>query len=107
MRHGLGPFTVEMPMEAADSRPRSMRSRQGTDAEWGGDPGSRVDAGHRRRAAEQITIEASRLQSLALAHDHPFLAYLIEMVVLEAWREASGEPLSDEDQESLAGSLNP
>lgn len=36
-------------------------------------------------------MEASRLQRLALEHDFHFLAYLLEMALLEAWREASGE----------------
>jgi len=43
--------------------------------------------------AEAIAVEASRLQRLALEHKHHFLAYLLEMVLLEAWREASGEPI--------------
>ena len=42
-------------------------------------------------AAEAIAVEAARLQRLALEHDLPFLAYLLEMVVLEAWREACGD----------------
>ena len=46
-------------------------------------------------AAEAIAVEASRLQRLALEHRHHFLAYLLEMVVLEAWREASGEKVGN------------
>lgn len=44
-----------------------------------------------KEAAEAIAVEASRLQRVALKHEYQFLAYLLEMVVLEAWREASGE----------------
>jgi len=44
----------------------------------------------RAEVAEQIAIEASRLARIANANEFPMLAYLIEMVVLEAWREASG-----------------
>jgi hypothetical protein len=44
-----------------------------------------------QEAAEAIATEASRLQRLALKHDFQFLGYLLEMVVLEAWREASGD----------------
>lgn len=44
-----------------------------------------------KEAAEAIAVEASRLQRLALKHQYQFLAYLLEMVLLEAWREASGE----------------
>ncbi|HEX2255490.1 MAG TPA: hypothetical protein VHG92_02100 [Afifellaceae bacterium] len=42
-------------------------------------------------AAQAIAVEASRLQRLALEHKYHFLAYLLEMALLEAWREASGE----------------
>ena len=34
-------------------------------------------------------MEASRLARIANANEFPLLAYLIDMVVLEAWREAS------------------
>lgn len=44
-------------------------------------------------AAEAIAMEASRLQRFALKHEFHFLGYLLEMVLLEAWREASGEPV--------------
>jgi len=44
----------------------------------------------RAEVAEKIAIEASRLARIANANEFPMLAYLIEMVVLEAWREASG-----------------
>lgn len=43
-------------------------------------------------------MEASRLQRLALKHEYHFLGYLLEMVLLEAWREASSdeaEPAGD------------
>lgn len=44
-----------------------------------------------KQAAEAIAVEASRLQRFALEHEFHFLSYLLEMVLLEAWREASGE----------------
>ena len=40
-------------------------------------------------SAEYIAIEASRLARMASANDFALLAYLIEMAVLEAWREAN------------------
>jgi hypothetical protein len=40
-------------------------------------------------AAEHIAVQASRLARLASANGFPLLAYLIDMAVLEAWREAS------------------
>lgn len=49
------------------------------------DPGQRPKA----IAAEHIAVEASRLARMAGANDMHLLAYLIEMAVLEAWREAS------------------
>jgi hypothetical protein len=43
----------------------------------------------RSASAEYIAIEASRLARMATANEFPLLAYLIEMAVLEAWREAN------------------
>jgi hypothetical protein len=43
----------------------------------------------RESAAEYIALEASRLARIANAKEFPLLAYLIDMVVLEAWREAN------------------
>jgi hypothetical protein len=40
-------------------------------------------------AAEYIAVQASRLARLANASNLGLLAYLIDMAVLEAWREAS------------------
>jgi hypothetical protein len=40
-------------------------------------------------AAEYIAVSASRLARTASANDFPLLAYLLDMAVLEAWREAS------------------
>jgi hypothetical protein len=48
-----------------------------------------------RQAAEAIAVETSRLQRLALEHDLHFLAYLLEMALLEAWREACSEAPPD------------
>jgi hypothetical protein len=42
--------------------------------------------------AERIAIDASRLARMAKANDFPLLAYLIDMAVLEAWREAGEAP---------------
>ena len=54
-----------------------------------------VDAEREKRsaAAEKIAVEASRLARMATANNLPMIAYLIEMAVIEAWREAS-EPAS-------------
>lgn len=39
-------------------------------------------------AAEHIAFQASNLARLASENGFPMLAYLIDMAVLEAWREA-------------------
>lgn len=52
------------------------------------------------KAAEQIAVEAGRLGRLATEHAFPLLAYLIDMVVLEAWREASEAEAADRAGES-------
>jgi hypothetical protein len=49
----------------------------------------------RKSAAEQIAREASRLARMANANGFGLLAYLIDMAVLEAWREASGQGSGD------------
>ncbi len=54
-----------------------------------GEVAGEVPVGARAAAAERIAIEASRLARIAGANEFPLLAYLIDMVVLEAWREAS------------------
>lgn len=43
----------------------------------------------RAAAAEYIAIQASRLARVASRNEFSLLAYLIDMAVLEAWREAS------------------
>jgi hypothetical protein len=40
-------------------------------------------------AAEYIAVQMSRLARMANANEFALLAYLIDMAVLEAWREAS------------------
>jgi hypothetical protein len=53
--------------------------------------------------AEHIAIEAGRLARIAKVNEFSLLAYLIDMAVLEAWREAgeSGdEPAVDDQQRS-------
>ena len=50
---------------------------------------SQAESQSREAAAEYIAIEASRLARIANAREFPLLAYLIDMVVLEAWREAN------------------
>ena len=52
----------------------------------------------REASAEYIALEASRLARIANAREFPLLAYLIDMVVLEAWREANeAESTSSDD----------
>lgn len=53
----------------------------------------------RAEMAERLAIDASRLARIAKANDFPLIAYLIDMAVLEAWREA------DESAESAAVNL--
>ena len=53
--------------------------------------GEREPAGDHPRlaAAEYIAVSASRLARTASVNEFPLLAYLLDMAVLEAWREAS------------------
>jgi hypothetical protein len=62
---------------------------------------SQGGADHRPRSeiAEMIALEATRLARIAAANEFPFLARLIDMVIAEAWREAS-EPISAEGLDS-------
>ena len=56
------------------------------------DPGETKDPAPdpaRIAAAEYIAVEMSRLARMASANEFPLLPYLIDMAVLEAWREAS------------------
>ena len=48
-----------------------------------------TESNSREAAAEYIALEASRLARIANARQFPLLSYLIDMVVLEAWREAN------------------
>jgi hypothetical protein len=58
----------------------------------------------RSAIAEQIALEASRLARSASANGFPLLVYLIDMVVLEAWREATeSEPGPDGHRNTIAG----
>ncbi len=56
----------------------------------------------REAAAEHIAVEASKLARIANVNDFSLLAYLIDMVVLEAWREAS-ESESDPNASKTGG----
>jgi hypothetical protein len=51
-------------------------------------------------AAEQFAVEASQLARLANTNGFELLSRLIDMVVLEAWREAT-EPRSSADGDSF------
>lgn len=46
-------------------------------------------------AAEYLAIELSRVARMASANDFALLAYLIDMAVLEAWREANESKQND------------
>ncbi len=61
-------------------------------------PRAKKHVSTRTEAAERIAIDASRLARMAKANDFPLIAYLIEMAVLEAWREA-GEHIADSPEE--------
>ncbi len=53
-------------------------------------PSSRNPADQTKvEAAEHIALEASRLARIANSKELPLPAHLIDMVVLEAWREAT------------------
>ena len=63
-----------------------------------GDPPDRTKVG----AAEYIALELSRLMRMASANGFTLLPYLIDMAVLEAWREAS-EPKAKQDPVERGG----
>jgi hypothetical protein len=63
-----------------------------------GDPPDRTKVG----AAEYIALELSRLMRMASANGFTLLPYLIDMAVLEAWREAS-EPNGKQDPVERGG----
>ena len=52
-------------------------------------------------SAEYIAVLASQLQRIAETNGHEFLAYLIDMVVLEAWRIAG--PDADHPDKKASG----
>ena len=57
----------------------------------------------RTEAAEYIALELGRLMRMASAHGFTMLPYLIDMAVLEAWREATepdGDDLTDRDPDA-------
>ena len=49
----------------------------------------------RAAAAEYIAVEGRRLARMAGANEFPLLPYLLDMVVLEAWREAGEHGSTD------------
>jgi hypothetical protein len=53
-------------------------------------------------AAEYIALELSRLMRMASANGFALLPYLIDMAVLEAWREAS-EPKGTQNPAERGG----
>ena len=54
-------------------------------------PAARTDPDSAKDSAEYIAVLASQLQQIAATNGHEFLSYLIDMVVLEAWRIAGPE----------------
>ncbi len=66
------------------------------------DPPDRTKVG----AAEYIALELSRLMRMANANGFTLLPYLIDMAVLEAWREAS-EPKGAQDPGERGGAGAP
>jgi hypothetical protein len=57
-----------------------------------------------RDSAEYIAVLASQLQRMAATDGHEFLAYLIDMVVIEAWRIAG--PDADYRDKNATGTGN-
>jgi hypothetical protein len=51
----------------------------------------------RAEAAERIAVEASQLARVANTNGFELLSHLIDMVVLEAWREATEPGASRDD----------
>jgi hypothetical protein len=65
---------------------------------------SGADSQGRAELAESIALEASRLARIASSNDFPFLAQLIDMVVAEAWREATEPDGAGEEFRDVAES---
>ena len=61
----------------------------------------------RAQAAEYIAVEASRLARLANTEGFALLAYLVDMAVLEAWREATEPEPQPEPSSPLGPGADP
>ncbi len=66
-------------------------------------PAARTDPDSAKDSAEYIAVLANQLQRMAETNGHEFLAYLIDMVVLEAWRIAGPEANHPERNANGAG----
>jgi len=62
-------------------------------------PAAITDPDSAQDSAEYIAVLASQLQRIAETNGHQFLAYLIEMAVMEAWRIAG--PDADRPDKSI------
>ncbi len=69
----------------------------------GKDLARNTDKDSAKDSAEYIAVLASQLQRMAETNGHEFLAYLIDMVVLEAWRIAGPEADHPERNANGAG----
>ena len=66
-------------------------------------PAARTDSDSAKDSAEYIAVLANQLQRMAENDGHEFLAYLIDMVVIEAWRIAGSEADHPEKNANGAG----
>lgn len=67
-------------------------------------PAAETDPDSAKDSAEYIAVLASQLQRIAETNGHEFLAYLIDMVVVEAWRIAGPDAeLADKKANGVVG----
>ena len=83
------------PALAAKTDPADVAKRHGRAGQKAGhrhvsaeNPGTDPVGDTANDSAEYIAVLASQLRRIAETNGHEFLAYLIDMVVLEAWRIA-------------------
>ncbi len=69
-------------------------------------PAAKTDPDSAKDSAEYIAVLASQLKRIAETNGHNFLAYLIDMVVVEAWRMAGPDAeLADKKANGTGGGL--
>ena len=93
---------------AGKNDPANPAERQRLGGQKGGHPPEPMEKpgnDSTQDSAEYIAVLASQLHRIAETNGHEFLAYLIDMVVLEAWRIAGPDAdLPDKKTNGVGGS---